>query len=291
MLPKELLKKIRRIHIRTSHMANDLFAGHYHSTFKGQGIEFEEVREYQPGDDVRTIDWNVTARQGKPFVKRFREERELTVMLLVDVSRSQEFGTAGQLKRELAAEVGATLAFSAIRNNDRVGLIGFSDRIEKTVKPDKGTRHVLRVIRELLTLKATGRGTDVAAVLDYLNRVTRRRAVVFVISDFQADPFDRQLRIARRRHDVIPIAITDPREVVLPNVRFIELMDNETGRLVTVDTSDPGFREMYRRQALAAAAARGQAFGRMKTESIELTVGDSFVEPLTKFFRRREARL
>jgi len=290
MLPKELLKKIRRIHIRTSHMASDVFAGHYHSAFKGLGMEFEEVREYQTGDDFRTIDWNVTARQGKPFIKRFREERELTVMLLVDVSGSQEFGTAGQLKRELAAEVGATLAFSAIKNNDKVGLIGFSDRIELYVKPEKGTRHVLRVIRELLTLKATGRGTDVAGAMEYLNRVTTRRAVVFVVSDFQADPYDRQIRIAKRRHDVIPIAITDPREVALPNVRFIEFVDNETGERVTVDTSSTSFREAYNRHTVAEADARQQVFRRMNAEAIELTAGESFVEPLTRFFRAREAR-
>ncbi|MBN2561588.1 MAG: DUF58 domain-containing protein [Phycisphaerae bacterium] len=291
MLPKELLKKIRRIHIRTSHMANDVFAGHYQSAFKGQGMEFEEVREYLPGDDVRTIDWNVTARQGKPFVKRFREERELTVMLLVDVSRSHEFGTAGQLKRELVAEVGATLAFSAIKNNDKVGLIGFSDRIEKYVKPNKGTRHVLRVIRELLTLKAAGRGTDVSGALDYLNRVAGRRSVVFVISDFQAAPYERQMRIAKRRHDVIPITITDPRELVFPNVRFIELMDNETGERVTVDTSSAAFRDVYQRQAAGDTDTRRELFRRMRAEAIELMAGQSFVDPLTRFFRAREARL
>ncbi len=291
MLAKELLKKIRRIHIRTSHMASDVFAGHYHSAFKGQGMEFEEVREYQPGDDFRAIDWNVTARQGKPYIKRFREERELTVMLLVDVSGSLGFGSATQLKRELAAEVAATLAFSAVKNNDKVGLICFSDRIEKYVKPDKGLRHVLRVIRELLTLQASGRGTDVAGALDYLNRVMTRRAVVFVVSDFQADPFERQMRIARRRHDLIPVAITDPRECALPKVRFVELTDDETGESVTVDTSSAAFREAYRRRALAVAETRQQAFRRMNAESIELTAGQSFVEPLTKFFRAREARM
>lgn len=290
MSPKELLRKIRRIHIRTSHMADDVFAGHYHSAFKGQGIEFQEVREYLPGDDVRSIDWNVTARQGRPFIKRFREERELTVVLLVDVSGSQEFGTAGQLKREVAAEVAATLAFSAIQNNDKVGLIGFSDRVEKYVKPDKGTRHVLRVVRELLTLRASGRGTDVAGALDYLNRVVRRRAVVFIISDFQAPPYDRQIRMARQRHDVIPIALTDPREVSLPKVRLIDLVDNETGERVTIDTSSKAFRESYRLQALAAADDRRQMLRRTRTEAIELTVGESFVEPLTGFFRAREAR-
>lgn len=291
MLPKELLKKIRRIHIRTSHIASDMFAGHYHSTFKGQGMEFEEVREYIPGDDVRTIDWNVTARQGKPFVKRFREERELTVMLLVDVSSSQEFGTAGQLKRELTAEVGATLAFSAIKNNDKVGLVGFSDRIERYVKPDKGTRHVLRVIRELLTLEATGHGTDVAAALDYLNRVTTRRAVVFLISDFLDEGYERQLRIAKRRHDLIPVTITDPREVSLPSVRFIELLDAETGKTVLVDTSSDAFRTAYRHRALAEAETRRVMFRKIDAESIELTAGEPFVDPLTRFFRAREARL
>ncbi|RIK65470.1 MAG: DUF58 domain-containing protein [Planctomycetota bacterium] len=291
MEPKELLKKIRRIHIRTSHIANDFFAGHYHSAFKGQGMEFEEVREYEPGDEIRRIDWNVTARQGRPFVKRFREERELTVMLLVDVSGSQEFGTAGQLKRELAAEVGATLAFSAIKNNDKVGFIGFSDRIERYVKPDKGTRHVLRVIRELLTLEPTGRGTDIAGALDYFNKVSRRRAVVFLISDFLADPCDRQMQVARRRHDLIPIAITDPREVELPKVRYIDLVDAETGERFTLDTSSAAFRRMYQARALGRADQRRKAFRRIKADAIELVTGQSFIDPLTRFFHAREARL
>ncbi len=272
-------------------MANDFFAGHYHSAFKGQGMEFEEVREYQPGDEIRRIDWNVTARQGRPFVKRFREERELTVMLLVDVSGSQEFGTAGQLKRELAAEVGATLAFSAIKNNDKVGLIGFSDRIERYVKPDKGTRHVLRVIRELLTLRATGRGTDVAGALDFLNKISRRRAVVFLISDFQAERYERQMQIAKRRHDLIPIAIADPRERSLPNVRFMDLVDSETGQVVAVDTSSAAFRRAFEQQALRGAEARQKAFKRFRAESIELTTGQSFIDPLRLFFGRREARM
>ena len=291
MIPRELLKKIRRIQIRTSHMANDMLAGQYHSAFKGRGMEFEEVREYSAGDDVRTIDWNVTARQGRPFVKRFREERELTVMLLVDVSGSQAFGTAGQLKRDLATEVGATLAFSAIKNNDKVGLIGFSDRIEKYVKPDQGTRHVLRVIRELLTMEATGNGTDVAAALDHLNRVLTRRAVVFLISDFQDAGYEQALRIARRRHDLIPVAITDPREVEFPKVRFIELVDAETGEHVTLDSSSAVFRREYTRRARAAAIERQRLFRAMKADPIELTTGQSFVEPLTRYFRARKSRL
>lgn len=291
MEPKELLKKIRRIHIRTSHIANDFFAGHYHSAFKGQGMEFEEVREYEPGDEIRRIDWNVTARQGRPFVKRFREERELTVMLLVDVSGSQEFGTAGQLKRELAAEVGATLAFSAIKNNDKVGFIGFSDQIERYVKPDKGTRHVLRVIRELLTLQPTGRGTDIAGALDYFNKVSRRRAVVFLISDFQAPNYERQMQVARRRHDLIPIAITDPREVELPKVRFVELVDSETGEVFSLDTSSAAFRRLYHARAIGSADERRKAFRKIKSDAIELVTGQSFIDPLTRFFYAREARL
>ena len=271
-------------------MADDVFAGHYHSTFKGQGMEFEEVREYLPGDDVRSIDWNVTARQGKPFIKRFREERELTVMLLVDVSASQAFGTHEQLKRELVTEVGATLAFSAITNNDKVGLILFTDRIEEHVKPAKGTRHVLHVILELLTYQPAGRGTDIAAALEHLNHVLRRRAVVFVISDFQDDGYERPLRVAKRRHNVIPIVIRDPREAILPRVRFAELLDNETGQRLMVDTSSAAFRDAYHRQASRRDEARRAMFLRLDAESIELTTGESFVEPLTKFFRARERK-
>lgn len=291
MLAKELLKKVRRIHIRTLHMANDVFAGQYHSAFKGRGMEFEEVREYQPGDDVRTIDWNVTARTGRPFVKRFREERELTVMLVVDVSGSQGFGTDGQLKRELVAEVCATLAFSAIRNNDKIGLIGFSDRIERFIPPKKGTSHVLRVVRELLTLSAAGRGTDVTTALEYLNRVMRRRAVVFVVSDYQAAGYETAFRLARRRHDLIPITITDRREVELPNVRFIDLIDGETGQRVTVDTANRAFREAYQQRARTAIDARRREFRRMSVDPIELFTGHSFVEPLQRFFHERETRL
>ncbi len=290
MIDREFLKKIRRIHIRTSHMASDVFAGHYHSTFKGQGMEFEEVREYQPGDDVRAIDWNVTARQGHPFVKRYREERELVVVLLVDVSGSQAFGSTGQLKRDLITEVGATLAFSAIKNSDKVGLNAFTDRVEKHVRPGKGTRHVLRVIRELLTFKPAGTGTDVAAALEHLNYALRRRAVVFVISDFLSPAYETQLRIARRRHDIIPIVVRDPREAVLPKMRLVELKDNETGERVLVDASSAAFRRAFHRQAEVVDEARRAMFQRLSMESIELTTGESFVEPLTRFFRFREAR-
>ncbi len=288
---RELLRKVRRIHIRTLHMANDVFAGQYHSAFKGRGMEFEEVREYEPGDDVRTIDWNVTARAGRPFVKRFREERELTVMLVVDISRSLDFGTASQLKRELVAEVCATLAFSAIRNNDKIGLICFSDRVEKYVPPKKGTSHVLRVVRELLAIEARGRGTDLGAALEYLNHVVTRRAVVFVVSDFQASGYEAPMRIARRRHDLIPITITDRREIELPNVRFVELEDGETMERIVVDTASPAFREEYRRRAQNVIAARTRELRRMNIDSIDLHTGQSFVEPLQRFFHMRETRL
>ncbi len=291
MTPQELLKRIRRIQIRTSHMASDVFAGHYHSAFKGQGIEFEEVREYEPGDDIRSIDWNVTARHGKPFIKRFREEREQTVMLLVDVSGSQAFGTAGQLKRDLVTEIGATIAFSAITNNDKVGLIIFTDEIELQVKPAKGTRHVLRVIRELLTFQPARAGTDVAAALEHLNRVLRRRSVVFIISDFLDAGFEQPLRVSRRRHDIIPICIRDPRERELPRVRFVELFDNETGETALVDTSAAAFRDAYRQRTARRDREVTEMFRRLKAQSIQLNTGESFVEPLSRFFREREARL
>ncbi len=272
-------------------MVNDVLAGQYHSAFKGRGVEFEEVRQYQIGDDVRTIDWNVSARYGEPFVKVFREERELTVMLLVDVSRSQDFGSSQQFKRELVAEVCATLAFSAITNNDKVGLILFSDRVEKFVPAKKGTGHVLRVIRELLYHEPAGRGTDVAAALDYLNSVTARRAVVFLVSDFQDAGYEHKLRVARRRHDLIPVAVADRWEWQLPDVGLIELADAETGETVLVDTSNRQIRRGYAVESVVAADRRDQMFRRLDVEAIRVTTGESFVEPLMKFFRAREARI
>jgi len=290
MIPKELLKKIRRIEIRTSQMVNDALAGQYHSAFKGRGMEFEEVRQYQIGDDVRTIDWNVSARYGEPFVKVFREERELTVLLLVDMSASHAFGTQEQLKQELAAEICATLAFSAIRNNDKVGLICFTDQIEKVVPPRKGAMHVLRVIREVLYHKPEGKGTDLTVALEHLNKAVKRRAVVFVISDFQSTGYDDAMRIARRRHDVIPIVVTDACELQIPDVGLLEVMDNETGEAVLVDTSSERLRSQYTEHALAQANQRDTNMRRMDIDSIHVRTGESFVEPLTRFFRTREAR-
>lgn len=290
MIPKELLKKVRRIQIRTAHVVNDVLAGQYHSVFRGRGMEFEEVRPYQAGDDVRTIDWNVSARFGEPYVKMFREERELTVMLLVDVSRSHEFGTAGQLKRELAAEICATLAFSAIKNNDKVGMILFTDLVEKFVPPAKGTRHVLRVVRDLLHHQPIGRGTDLTAVFDHLGRLRMRRSVVFVVSDFQAADYEASLRVARKRHDLIPITITDPRERELPNVGMIELTDAETGESVIVDTSNRNLRRAFENQTLEAVEERDRLFRRLNMDSIPATTGESFVEPMIRFFRARGKR-
>jgi uncharacterized protein (DUF58 family) len=290
MIPTEVLKKVRRIQIVTSAMVNDFFAGQYHSAFKGLGMEFEEVREYQPGDDVRTIDWNVTARSGRPFVKRFREERELTVVLLVDVSASQEFGSRSQLKSELVAELGATLAFSAISNNDKVALIQFTDRVEQFVPARKGTRHVLRVVRELLYHQPASRGTDVGGALQYLDHVLDRRGVVFLISDFQSPDFTSPLRIVRHRHDLIPILVRDPREEVLPRVRYVELLDAESGEQLLVDTTSRVFRERFRQFARGRHAALLDGFRRLGLDMIDISTGESFVEPLRRFFRKRGKR-
>ncbi len=291
MIPKELLRKIRRIQIRTSHVVNDAMAGQYHSAFKGRGMEFEEVRQYVPGDDVRTIDWNVTARAGSPFVKVFREERELTVILLVDVSRSHLFGTARQLKRDLAAELCAVLAFSAVRNNDKIGLTCFTDQIEKFVPPKKGTRHVLRVIRELLYIQPHGVGTSIARALDHLNRVIRRRAVVFLVSDFQSSGYERPLSVARRRHDLMPVIISDRREIMLPNVGLVELFDAETGASVVADTASRSLRGAYKQKGLATTDEQRSLFSRLEMDAIDVRTGEDFIKPLMTFFRAREARL
>ena len=291
MIPKELLRKIRHIEIRTSHLVNEVLAGQYNSAFRGRGMEFEEVRQYVVGDDVRAIDWNVSARYGEPYVKVYREERELTVMLLVDVSGSHLFGTQDQLKRDLAAEVCATLAFSAIGNNDKVGLILFTDRVEKFVPAKKGRRHVLRVIRELLYHESAGLGTDLTAALEHLGRVTTRRSVVFVVSDFQAGGYEHALRVARRRHDLIPVIVDDLRELSLPDAGIMELMDSETGEMITVDTASRRFREGFAEDARRQGERRRKMFRRLDVETIELSTGQPFVEPLTRYFHKRRARL
>jgi uncharacterized protein (DUF58 family) len=290
MIPKELLKKVRQIQIRTSRMVNDVLAGQYSSAFRGRGMEFEEVSPYQVGDDVRLIDWNVSARFGEPFIKKFREERELTVMLVVDASASGLFGSGRQFKLDVATELCAVLAFSAIRSNDKVGLILFTDEVELYVPAKKGTRHVLRLIRELLYHQPRGGGTDIAAALNFLNRVSVRKSVCFLVSDFLASGYEPALRVARRRHDLIPVMIGDPREWELPDAGLVDLEDPETGELVTVDTGSKWMRQQYAEEARARTARRDELFRRTDTPTIEIRTDRPYVEPLVRFFRRRERR-
>jgi uncharacterized protein (DUF58 family) len=290
MLTSEQLKAVRKIQIRTSHLVSDLFAGQYHSVFKGRGMEFAEVRQYLVGDDVRTIDWNVTARTGVPHVKRFVEERELTVMLLVDASGSTHFGTVKQLKSEMAAELAAVFAFSAITNNDKVGLVIFSDGVELSLPPKKGTRHVLRVIREVLSFRASGKGTDISAALEHLNHVTKRRCVTFVISDFLDPKAQLALKIANRKHDVIGVVIDDPRDYSLPDVGLIELEDAESGERVLVDTSDEHVRRAFQEHAETARRERDRILRSVDVDTIVLRTDRSYTEALMRFFRMREKR-
>jgi uncharacterized protein (DUF58 family) len=290
MIPREILKQVRRVEIATRGLVNDVFSGEYHSVFKGRGMNFAEVREYQHGDDIRSIDWNVTARTGTPFVKVFDEERELTVMLVVDVSASGEFGSRSRMKGEVAVEICAVLAFSAIKNNDKVGLIIFSDRIEKFVPPRKGRRHVLRVLRELLYFRPEGRGTDIAGALEYLARVVRRRAVVFVVSDFFATGYQKALAVAGRRHDTIVIRMGDPRERELPAVGYLELEDAETGEQLTVNVSDPVFREAFHREVTDTQAALEREFRKTGVDIVEISTDHPYADRLMRFFQQRAKR-
>lgn len=291
MISKELAKKIRLIEITTNRAVNDVLAGEYHSVFKGRGMEFDEVREYAPGDDVRTIDWNVTARLGKPFVKRFVEERELTVMFVVDLSASGTFGSRKQLKNEVAAELCALLAFSAIKNNDKVGLLAFTDRIEKFIPPKKGASHVLRLVRELLQFSPEGKGTNLAKALEYVGRVNRRRAIVFLVSDFIDEGYEKPLRLVARRNDLIAVSVRDPREIELPNVGLIALEDAETGETVVFDTNSPAARRAYSSIADQAREQRRELFRKVGVDEVQVNVGEDYVRDLMLFFRRREQRL
>jgi len=289
-IPREILRKVRRIEIRTRKLVNESLAGGYHSVFKGQGMEFSEVREYQFGDDVRSIDWNVTSRMGRPFVKKYKEERELTVVLVVDASASGTFGSAEQVKSEVMAEICALLAFSAIRNNDRVGLILFTDRVEKFVPPAKGQRHVLRVIREILFHRPAGRGTDLNGALEYLGRVIRRRAVVFLVSDFLTREFERSLRLVNRVHDLVALSVRDPRESELPAVGMVALEDAETGVVQVVDTGVPRLRQAFREAALAGQQRLRDLFRRLGIDTVELVNGEPYDVPLVRFFQERARR-
>jgi len=286
-IPPELLRRIRQIEIRSRRLVNDLFLGEYLAVFRGRGMEFSEVREYESGDDVRTIDWNVTARLGAPYVKKFVEERELNVILVVDVSASELFGTVHQTKRELATELAALLSFSAINNNDRVGLVAFSGGIERYVPPAKGTRHVLRLLRELLYLQPSSRGTSIATALDYVSKVVKRRSTVFLISDFLDRAYAPILRVTARRHDVVAISLTDPRELELPDAGLLELEDAETGARALVDSSDPELRRLYRQSALALLRERERLLASLNIDHVALRTDRSYVEPMIVFFRRR----
>jgi uncharacterized protein (DUF58 family) len=289
--PAEILKKIRALEIKTRGLVQETFAGDYHSVFKGRGMNFEDVREYQPGDEIRAIDWNVTARLGTAFVKKFTEERELTVILVVDVSASGNFGSVEQSKRELAAEVACVLAFSAIRNNDKVGLLLFSDRVELFIPPKKGRSHTLRIIREILFFEPAGRGTAPALALDYLNNVVTRRAVVFFISDFQASDFSRELSVSGRRHDFIALHIHDEREEKLPNVGIITLEDAETGEQIEINTGDRATRARFAALAEARRAELNRTLRRNNIDAIALRTGENYLPALRSFFKQRERRL
>jgi uncharacterized protein (DUF58 family) len=291
MLTREVLRQIRRLVLRARRAVEDPLGGAYRSVFKGSGIAFEEVREYQPGDDIRSIDWNVTARMGHPFVKRFIEERELTLMLVVDVSASQSFGTQEQQKREVAAEIAALLAFCAIANQDKVGLVAVSDRVEKFVPPRKGTRHALRLIRDILFHEPVGRGTALRIGLDFLNRVLRRRAIVFLLSDFRDLGYDKALRRTARRHDLVAVLCRDALEDRLPPIGLLEVEDAETGQTLLVDTADAAFQEAAEASARGRRQALQQLAGAARVDWIDAATDGRHLDALLRFFRVRERRL
>lgn len=288
---RELLRKVRRIQVRTDRMVNDVVVGEYRSVFKGRGMEFEEVREYIPGDDIRTIDWNVTARTSTAHVKRYVEEREMTAILLVDMSLSGRFGSTDRLKIDLATEISAVLAFSAIKNNDKIGLLLFTDHVEMYIPAKKGKTHVLRVIRELLHFRPVAGGTDVAGALEFLNKVLKRKAVVFLVSDFIDKDFERDLALTKSRHDLIPVRISDPRETTLPDVGLIELEDAETGERVIVDTRRRRIRDAFARTGREQTENLTGLLRSMGMDALEVSTDRPYMKDLLGFFRRRERRM
>lgn len=290
MVSKEILEKVRRIEITTSHLVSDVFAGAYHSVFKGRGMEFDEVREYQMGDDIRTIDWNVTARTGTVHVKKYVEERELTVMVLVDASASTYFGSTKELKNTLAAELAAVLAFSAIRNNDKVGLLMFTDQVELFIPPRKGRRHVLRVIREVLYFKPKGTGTKISLALQYLTKVCRRKSVAFVISDFFGESFNKELRVTNKHHDLIAVTLNDPREKILPDCGLIEIQDAESGQLRLIDTGSEQVRRQYEAHSRNRLESRTRLFDSMGVDHIDVQTHEPYTKALISFFAQRRHR-
>jgi len=290
MSTSALLKKVRKIEIKTKGLSNHIFAGEYHTAFKGKGMAFSEVREYQPGDDIRSIDWNVTARYNSPFVKVFEEEREMTVMLLIDVSASGNFGTQEQFKRELATELAAILAFSAIKNNDKVGVIFFTDKVEQFIPPKKGKSHILRIIREVLAFQPTGKGTDIAGALEYFSAVIKKRSICFILSDFMSKEFDRPLKIASKKHDLVALRIHDTREDTLPNVGLVPMQDAETEKMIFVDTSSKKVRDNFAKNRAQATAKLRKLFPASGVDLIDITTGTDYVKPLINFFKTRGKR-
>ncbi|MBI5816000.1 MAG: DUF58 domain-containing protein [Nitrospinae bacterium] len=286
----DILKKIRQIEISARKAVTSILSGEYHSIFKGMGMEFAESRPYQPGDDIRTMDWNVTARAGSPFVKTFREERELTLMLIADLSASGHFGSKSKFKAETAAELCATLAFSALRNSDKVGLIAFTNEVELYVAPRKGRSHALRMIRDILFFKPKGKGTDIAGALKYLNRVTCKRTIAFIVSDFAAPDFSRELKATSRKHDLVAVRVTDPREEKLEDVGLIALEDAETGETVILDTSDAVLSEKYEKSRRDEAGRLAKMFAAAKVDQISVGADKDFIGPLVKFFKARERK-
>lgn len=287
---KELLKKVRKIEIKTRGLSNQIFSGEYHSAFKGSGMAFSEVREYVMGDEIRKIDWNVTARLNDTYVKVFEEERELTVMILIDVSKSENFGTKKQEKRELIAEISAVLAFSAIQNNDKIGAIFFSDRIEKFIPPKKGKSHILRIIRELIDFTPEGTGTNISEALRYLSNIIKKRSIVFLLSDFLSHDFEDALKIANRKHDMVALRIFDQTEQELPDVGFVPFQDPETGAIQWIDTSDSSFRKKYKAQMLGFNHELQRIFKRSGVDFAPIATHHSYVKPLMNLFKRREAK-
>ena len=290
MSTSALLKKVRKIEIKTKGLSNHIFAGEYHTAFKGKGMAFSEVREYQPGDDVRSIDWNVTARYNAPFIKIFEEEREMTVMLLVDVSGSGDFGTNKQFKRELATEISAILAFSAIKNNDKVGVIFFSNIIEEFIPPKKGKSHILRIIRQVLAFEAKEKKTDISLAIEYFNNVMKKRTICFVLSDFLSPEFEKPLKIASKKHDIIALRIFDKRENSLPNVGIIPLQDAENNSISYVDTSSKKVREIFNNKQEEKQAYLKKLFPKCGVDMIDVSTGSDYVKPLMNFFKNRGKR-
>ncbi len=291
MIPSDILQKVHRIEIRTKSILNTILSGEYHSVFRGQGMEFSEVRSYVEGDDIRSIDWNVTARIGEPYVKKYMEERELTVMLVVDASASGNFASVNKFKNELAAELCAVLAFSALKNNDRVGLIMFTDQIETFVPPKKGKNHVLRVIRELLCFTPQHKGTNIGAALQFLNKVQKKKAVAFLVSDFLASGYEKPLQASARRHDVIALSLVDPSEKSLPSVGLVDLYDSEAGEYCLVDTSDKRVQQEFTRQYESRTASRSSLFKSNGVDEIHISTHEDFIAPIVTFFKMRERKL